>query len=198
MHLREGVHVASVAADHAVTDAGTRPFDVCVWSTGFAFSSLPDEAGLDVDARGRVRVDAHLRSISHPDVYAVGDIAVPTWHPLPMGCKSAQPMGAHAAENLARRARGREELPFDFAAPLFCVSLGRRDGLIQLARRDGALTGRVVRGRAGAWIKEIICRWTLFALRLERRRVAAVVWLGPGKARRLPRSTGLLQRTTRP
>lgn len=64
-----------------------------------------------------------------------------------MGCKSSQPTGAHAAENIARALCGSAERPLDYAVPLYCVSRGRRDGLIQLARRDGSLTGTVLTGR---------------------------------------------------
>lgn len=190
--LREGVRVRSVAEDHVLTDDDTIPFDVCVWSIGFAFPALPREAGLAVDPRGRVSVDACLRSVSHPDVYVVGDLASPiepTGQPLPMGCKSAQPTGAHAAENIARALRGSSERPLDFALALYCVSLGRRDGLVQVAREDGSLTGPVLKGRAAALFKELVCRSTIWALRLERRRVRAVTWKKTGRVEALPAPT---------
>lgn len=187
--LREGVRARGAASDHVATDAGPIPFDVCVWTVGFAFPALPREAGLAVDARGRVSVDARLRSISCSDVYVVGDLASPvepTGHPLPMGCKSAQPTGAHAAANIARALFGSAERPLDYAVPLYCVSLGRRDGLIQLARRDGSLTGPVLTSRAAAVVKELVCRSTMWALRLERRGLRAVVWKKTGRVEALP------------
>jgi len=41
------------------------------------------ETGLALDARGFVAVDAHLRSVSHPSVFAVGDVAHLTTAPRP-------------------------------------------------------------------------------------------------------------------
>ncbi len=183
VRLEEGVRVREVSDGHVVTEPEPIPFDVCVWAVGFAFPSLAREAGIAVNAQGRVSVDARLRSISHPDVYVVGDLAAPiekTGHPLPMGCKSAGPTGAHAAENIARHARGDAEQPLDYAIPFYCVSLGRNDGLIQFSRSDGSLTGPVLTGRAGAMFKEFICRSTVWAVRLERRRIAATAWKRTG------------------
>jgi NADH dehydrogenase FAD-containing subunit len=89
------------------------------------------------------------------------------------------PMAVHAAENLARAAGGRTEQPFRFGDTGFCISLGRHDGLIQLSRRDGAPTG-VLTGRLAAWIKETICRYTVWSVKLERR-FAFYRWLSPPK-----------------
>ncbi len=46
-----------------------------MWTTGFQAPELAREAGLATDEGGRMLVDATLRSISHPEVYAVGDAA---------------------------------------------------------------------------------------------------------------------------
>lgn len=58
-----------------LADGGTIPFDLCVWAGGFRVSPLAARVGLAVDARGRALVDDGLRSVSHPDVYVVGDAA---------------------------------------------------------------------------------------------------------------------------
>jgi hypothetical protein len=87
---------------------------------------------------------------------------------VPMGCKSAGPSGATIADNLVRELDGRKPRPFDFAAPFYCVSLGRKDGLIQRPLRDGSLGGAILRGRLAAWVKELICKATVLAFTLER------------------------------
>ena len=183
--VREGVRVERVEASRLVTNGGTLGVDLCVWAAGFRLPALPREAGLQVNARGQVLVDPQLRSISHPWIYAAGDIASPVLPPgqeLPMGCKSAMPMGAHVADNLAREWAGREPRAFDLATMFFCVSLGRRDGLIQWADEAGRLSGRVLTGRRAAWFKETICRSTWWALLAESRGLAAVVWKRTGHA----------------
>jgi len=113
-------------------------------------------------------------------VHVIGDLATiaPKLTPqMPMGCKSAMPAGAWAAENIARRLRGQPEQSLQYAVPFFCVSLGRKDGLIQMAARDGSMTGRVLTQRRGAWFKEFICRSTIWALKMERSGISGIQWV---------------------
>jgi NADH dehydrogenase FAD-containing subunit len=154
--------------------------EACVWATGFRAPPLARAAGLAVNERDQVLVDGRLRSLSHASVYAVGDAAFLTESagaPIQTGCKYAMPMAVHAADNLARATRGRNERSFRFGDTGFCVSLGRRDGVVQLSRRDGTLAG-VITGRWAAFIKERIVRYTIWSLRLERH-FAFYRWLSP-------------------
>lgn len=165
------VSVRELERDRVVTTDGSVAFDACVWAVGFVASPLPAGLSLAQSARGQVLVDAFLSSVSDPNVYVAGDLAVHARPPaiaVPMGCKSAGPSGAHVADNLLREIASRPRVAFDYAAPGYCVSLGRSDGVIQLTRADGALEGAVVRGRVAAWIKEMICKSTIAMLRLER------------------------------
>lgn len=192
VEVREGVDVRRVAEGRVETGEGAEPFDICVWTAGFGFSDLPKRAGLSVDHVGRVIVDPMLRSISHPDVYVPGDLGAyvdPYGQPLDMGCKTAMPMGAHVADNLARAARGRDERAFDAAVPLYCVSLGRHDGLIQFMK-NGEPTGAILTNGLAAMVKETICRFTVWSLSLEKRGVG-YRWAHRGRAR--ARAAGLLR-----
>ncbi len=180
VRVEEGPHIKAVHAKHLDTDRGALPFDLCIWAGGFVGHSLAWNSGLKVNGRGQALVDAQLRSVSHPNVHVVGDLAAvaPELAPqMPMGCKSAMPAGAWAAENIARRLRGEPEQPLLYAVPFFCVSLGRRDGLIQTAARDGSMTGRVLTDRRGAWLKEFICRSTMWALKMERLGISGIQWV---------------------
>ncbi len=176
--LLERVRVSRVEPRTLATDGAPIGFDACVWAAGFAFPALPREAGLAVNGLGQVVVDRALRSVSHPHVFAAGDVATLPGRAVPLGCKSAQPMGALAAENVARELAGEDVRPFDYATPFYCVSLGRREGLIQMATPDGAPLGRIVTGRRAALFKEAICRSTVAALRAESAGLPAVVWKG--------------------
>ncbi len=191
VEVREGVDVRRVQEGRVETGDGPAPFDLCVWTAGFGFSELPKRAGLSVDHVGRVILDLKLRSISHPDVHVAGDLGAdldPYGQPLDMGCKTAMPMGAHVADNLARAARGRDERAFDCAVPLYCVSLGRRDGLIQFMK-NGAPTA-ILTSRLAAFVKETICRFTLWSLHLERKGVG-YSWIRRGRPE--ARAAGLLR-----
>jgi NADH dehydrogenase len=183
IELRECVAVESIDAGRLQTCHGPVRFDLCVWSVGFSVPSLPREAGVAVNERGQVLLDPMLRSLSHPHVYAAGDVAWPVdapGGPLPMGCKSAGPTGAHVADNLVHALAGEPEQPLHYVAPLYCVSLGRHDALVQTTV-SGAPTGRVLTGRPAAWIKELICRATVWMLHLQRRGLMPAMQAGSGR-----------------
>jgi NADH dehydrogenase len=146
-------------------------FDLCIWAGGFRALDLAREAGLGVNSNGQVQVGADLRALSHPEVWAIGDAAAvgaTTSAPLNACCKIAQPMALHAADNLARRLFGLGLQPFDFRDGGVCISLGRRDAVIDLRHPDGSVRSRVITGRMGARFKEAICRYTVARQRWER------------------------------
>ncbi len=72
----EHERVAAVEPERLVLASGADAgFDLAVWCGGFVAPPLARDAGLAVDAGGRVRVDRTLRSLSHPGVLAAGDAA---------------------------------------------------------------------------------------------------------------------------
>ncbi len=155
------------------------PFDLSLWAGSFRVSALAREAGLAVNERGQVLVDPYLRSISHPSVYGAGDAAAPVaapGAPIRMACATALPMGAQAADNVAAAIAGQPQTPFRFVYILQCISLGRRDGLIQLVRADDSPRERIIGGRPAAWLKELVCRYAFLSLRLTRRWPGSYRW----------------------
>jgi NADH dehydrogenase FAD-containing subunit len=159
------------------------PFDLCVWAAGFAVAPLARTAGLAVNARGQALVDAYLRSLSDPRIYAVGDAATLAGGPaLRMACATALPMGARAADNVAAAIAGAAPTPFEFGYAGQCISLGRRDGLVQLVNRDDSPRERIVSGRLGAWLKEGISRYAFTAGSLTRRWPGFYRWPGSSRA----------------
>ncbi|MGA8115807.1 MAG: FAD-dependent oxidoreductase [Actinocatenispora sp.] len=175
VRLLEQRRVSSVTASAVLLSDGTEvPADATVWCGAFEVPGLARDAGLDVESSGRIRVDETLRSLSHPDVYAVGDAAsVPLpWGPQRMSCQAGAPTGSHAADAIVTRLAGGEPVPFRFRYGTQCVSLGRRDGLIQLVHADDSPSRIVVTGRIAARIKELICRsaaWSATTGRLSDR-----------------------------
>ena len=183
--VEETAIVSLEAGRASLADGGLIPFDLCVWAGGFEAPPLAREAGLAVDLAGRALVDPALRALGHPEIFVAGDAAVatmPDGQALRMGCVSAMPLGAHAGESLLRRLRGEEPEPFAFGFSIRCISLGRKDGLVQFVELDDTPLPRVWIRRRAAIIKELICRMTyavprwelLTGLRLYR-------WPGPGK-----------------
>jgi NADH dehydrogenase FAD-containing subunit len=127
------------------------------------------------------------------DVFAAGDCAAPPESSVGqgaattrMGCASAMPMGAHVADQVVRLFQGRPLMPYHFHYMIQCISVGRRRGVIAFVDADDQPTGRVVRGRRGALIKELVCRFVLTALRLERLMAGLYAWPGQARALALP------------
>jgi hypothetical protein len=70
--------------------------------------SLAANAGPATDDRGRILTDTALRSVSHPEVYAVGNAAAvrQSYGVIRGTCQSGIPTAAHAAGSIARIVKG--------------------------------------------------------------------------------------------
>jgi len=86
----------------AFTDGARTPYDLVIWTAGASALPWLRESGLATDTQGFVLVDDKLRSVSHPEVFAVGDCATLRDAPHP---KSGVYAVRHA-EVLAHNLRG--------------------------------------------------------------------------------------------
>lgn len=172
IELREHTAIVGVEQGRAWAADGTAlPFDLCVWCGGFQAPALARAAGLAVDSYGRVVVDPTLRSVDQPNIFAIGDAAAIAVHEktIRMGCVSALPMGAHMGNNLRRLLRGQKLEPFDMGFALRCISLGRRDALVQWTTPDDLPRPSVWTKRRATIAKELICRMTFTVVAQELR-----------------------------
>ncbi|MFJ9150626.1 NAD(P)/FAD-dependent oxidoreductase [Streptomyces sp. NPDC102270] len=164
----ENAAVTAVGADRVTTaDGRTFPAAVTVWTTGFAVHPLAAATGLELADSGRIVVDATMRSVSHPDVYAIGDAGHALGagdKPLRMSCASGTPMAWQAADSIAARLTD-GKLP---NAPLRyfnqCISLGRKDGLIQFVTADDRAVDHALTGRFAARYKELVCKGAVWGV----------------------------------
>jgi NADH dehydrogenase FAD-containing subunit len=160
--VREGATVERIMADGVRMAGGEHvPADLTLWAGSFAVSPLARESGLAVNRCGQILIDPLLRSVSHPDIFAVGDAAATG---LRMACATALPQGAHAADNLAALLSGQPLKSFRFGFGGRCISLGRHDGMVQMVNTDDSPREQIITGRAGALVKELICRYTVYSL----------------------------------
>lgn len=171
IEIVENTPVTRITAQAAEYDGGSLPFDVCLWAGAFGVPALARQSGFAVNNQGQVLVDPYLRSISHPDVIAVGDSAGLEQAldiPIRMACATGIFQGAYAGDHLAAWASGSTPKPYQFGYVIRCISLGRHDGLVQRVQPDDTPTERIITGRAGAQIKELICKQTLWQITTER------------------------------
>jgi NADH dehydrogenase FAD-containing subunit len=162
LHAFFAMHNATLIENRFVSPDEKVDADVVVWCASFELSPIAWDAGLRCNERGQVVVDEHLRS-SDPSIYVAGDAAfVPG---LRMSCALAMPMGAYVADVLA----GATNAPFRMGFVIQCISLGRNDGIIQFVNADDSPRDRALTGRPAAWIKEMVCRYTVLSLKLETR-----------------------------
>lgn len=129
--------------------------DWVLWATGaqpHAWQRDPARrGGLAVSEEGYVQIDAHLRSVSHPNIFAVGDCA--HWvQPLPKAGVYAVRMGPVLAHNLQAAL---EERPMQSYEPQssFLSLLATSDGRAIAARGQWSLSGRWA-----WWLKDYIDR----------------------------------------
>ncbi len=125
--LRAGTPVRAIEPDRVQLadesiDAGT-----IILAAGI----VPNEAAASIpvahDGRGRIAVDATLRSASHPEVWALGDcaaIAGPDGRPYPALAQYATREARQLARNVAAALDGRPPTPFHFNSLGTMASLG--------------------------------------------------------------------------
>jgi NADH dehydrogenase len=113
-----------------VIEAGT-----IVLAAGIVPSEVASRIPVAHDSRGRITVDATMRSTSHANVWALGDCAAipgPDGRPYPALAQHATREAKQLAKNLASVVAGRAPAPFDFRALGTMAALGHSRGVAQV------------------------------------------------------------------
>lgn len=103
-------------ADGSITQA-----DRVIVATGAAAAPWLRQTGLALDGRGFLAIDDCLRSTSHPQVYASGDVATHIGEPRPKAGVYAVRQGPALARNLRRALEG--VAPASFHSPRGALAL---------------------------------------------------------------------------
>jgi NADH:quinone reductase (non-electrogenic) len=191
IELVERTAIAEVRADAAVADDGRRfPFDACVLTGGFGVSDLARRSGLRVNGLGQVLIDRTMRSLSHPEIYAVGDAAMPAdapGAPVRMSVVTALMMGAHGADSLAAHLRGTPPTAFGMSYGAAGISLGRRNGVVQFLDGSRDTPRRaILTGRLAVSVREFFVRVALGMIKAQRTVPWVFEWPGRRKMRHVP------------
>jgi NADH dehydrogenase len=188
VQVHDGVRVTALDESGAQLADGTRiAAAISVVATGMEATPLGPGLNLRSGASGRIAVNSQLLAAGTSNVFVIGDLAAP---PLAasgpaqttrMACATAMPLGAHAGDQVARLIGGEDLKPYRFGYVLQCISLGRRNGVVVFVDADDQPTGRVITGRTAALMKELICRFTIGGMKLERLLSGAYVWPQPAR-----------------
>ncbi|WP_256668200.1 NAD(P)/FAD-dependent oxidoreductase [Nocardia cyriacigeorgica] len=185
VEVRSGVDVVKVLADSVeLADGESIATDAVLWTSGVRAVPLAAAAGLAVDELGRIITDPSLRSISHPNVYAIGDAAaIEQGYGLMHGtCQSGMPTGVHAAVSLHRELKGKQPKSFRFGYYHTPVSVGRNDAVVQFTKPDGSPRHWYLTGNRATWYKETVnaAPWPTF-LRMTRFPGSGAIWPTGGR-----------------
>ncbi|MEW6303133.1 MAG: selenide, water dikinase SelD [Verrucomicrobiota bacterium] len=105
VHLNH--RVVEVKAGELICQPGERvAFDTLLWVTNASPAPWLADAGLQTDDQGFVLVNDCLQSVSHPHVFAAGDIAAVVNHPRPKSGVFAVRQGPPLARNLRQVLNG--------------------------------------------------------------------------------------------
>lgn len=189
VRVRSGVEVVKVLPN-AVELAGGESIDAdaVLWTSGTRVSPLAAAAGLTVDAHGRIVTDVALRSVSHPDVFAVGDAAaIRQGYGVMHGtCQGGMPTGVHAAMSIARVLKGKQPKPFRFGFYHTPVSLGRHEAVVQFTHPDDTPRRLCLTGRLAARYKETVSAspWPTYG-RMKKMPASGAFWPRGGRFTRI-------------
>jgi selenide,water dikinase len=126
IHLSETViqvHPHGVDCQSGLKIACDRTF----WVTQAAAASWLQTAGLATDARGFLRVNHCLQSVSHPQIFAAGDVATMVNYPRPKAGVFAVRQGLPLFENLRRSLLNQPLQPY-YPQREFLILISTGDG----------------------------------------------------------------------
>lgn len=183
--IQDHTVVTEVSAEAVVTAGGARvPYDVCLWTGGFGVPTLAREAGLTVNELGQILVDPYMRSISHPEIYAVGDAAQPVEDPgvrMRMSAFTAVITGAHGADCLSNMLRGKAARPLSFAYVGQGIALGHHNAIGFNNYPNDEPNRPYFTGRAGYEVREFFVKFLAALPIMEKRWPGFFFWIGKGR-----------------
>jgi NADH:ubiquinone reductase (H+-translocating) len=113
-----------------------------IWAAGVAANPLTQKLGAELDRAGRVRVQPDLSLPGHPEVFAVGDLALVSdkqGRPVPGVSPAAMQMARHVARIIENELRGKEadlrsRPAFQYWDKGMMATIGRSAAVAQIGR----------------------------------------------------------------
>ncbi|MBO0796738.1 MAG: FAD-dependent oxidoreductase, partial [Ktedonobacteraceae bacterium] len=175
--------VRAVHAQSVVLEEGRElGCDLCIWTTGFVVQPLARESGLAVNEHDQVLVDPFLHSVSHQEIYAIGDAAMPIENPgvphVRMSAFTASIMAAHGADCVSAELASKTPTPLSFAYVAQAVALGQNHALFLPLTPDDRPRRPYITGRLGAFTREAFVGFVVTATLAQQRFPGMFSWVG--------------------
>lgn len=171
VEVRTSAMVTECRKDGVSLKDGGVEANTIVWAAGVTASPAARWIGAGTDKAGRIRVASDLSVPGHPQIFAVGDTAVPAYPnapPIPGIAPAAKQMGRYVGKLIAARVEGRATpAPFLYRHYLDLAAIGRKAAVVRRGRLQ--LTGYI------AWLFWGIAH-IYFLIGTRNRFVVAINW----------------------
>lgn len=139
--VRTGVSVENIGDGFLQLSGGTRIESAnIIWAAGVAANPLTRKLGVALDRAGRAKVNPDLSVPGHPEVFAIGDLAlVMDDHnkPVPGVSPAAMQMARHAARIIQDDLRGQKARPaFKYWDKGTMATIGRSAAVAQIGKLE--------------------------------------------------------------
>jgi len=102
VQIRNNIHVKDIRSGEVALDNGeVIRAGTVIWAAGVSATPLTKKLGVELDKAGRVKVNADLSVPGHPEIFAIGDLALvlqENGKPVPGVSPAAMQMGRHVAK----------------------------------------------------------------------------------------------------
>ena len=133
--LRASTPVLNIGIGRVTLEKETIEAETIVLAAGIAPNAVVREMPVERDSRGRIVVDATMRSVSHATAWALGDCAAipgPDGRPYPALAQHATREAKHLARNIIATIEGQTPRAFVFRSVGTMASLGHTDAVARV------------------------------------------------------------------
>lgn len=170
VEVRCGTRVQNIDAEGVHLDGELIGSATVLWAAGVRSAPLTEVLGAPLDRSGRIVVRKDCSLSSHPEVFAVGDIASFAGAggvPLPAVAPVAIQQGQTVGENICRIVAGRRRTPFRYVNKGSMATIGRSRAVAQ--------NGSLKLSGLSAWVMWLAVH-VMFLVGFRNRLVMLIEW----------------------
>lgn len=142
--------------------------EAIIWAAGVVAGPAAKWINAEHDRAGRIKVGGDLSVPGHPEIFAIGDVAV-LEKPIPGIAPAAKQMGKYVGKLIAARSEGRAfDKPFKYSHAGDLATIGRKSAVVKLPHFQ-------LKGFIG-WLFWSVAH-VYFLIGLRNRLMVAMTWL---------------------